>query len=145
MENASDRVEEPAGNEPGEERPEQDPPPGRPSEAAGGRAASSADRGSAEKPCSSSRERPSYKGFDNLADEFAARAQSRENVNTFNELHPSPGRKPNDKAIREQIDPYGPENTNAPGRKEPSPELVREKDAAWPAGVGALGELPGGE
>ena len=103
------------------------------------------DEDEGKKQRSPLQERPSHGGFDNLDDEFSARARSRENAKAFNKPRESSGSGLNDKAVKEQIDPYGPDVAKAEGRKEPFQPVAKEKDAAWTEGVDRSDDLPTGE
>ncbi|MEV0404379.1 hypothetical protein [Actinoallomurus sp. NPDC050550] len=100
--------------------------------------------------------RPSYGAFGNLAEEFEARAKSKEFVKqhasaaddrtsesgTMRSGVPS---KLDEESIRKQIDPFAPSVSKAEGRKEPFQRTIRDKDADWTDGVDAFDDLPTGE
>lgn len=98
---------------------------------------------------------PSYGGFANLAEEFAARSASRETVrqdNAANEKTPLSGTKPDreatkldEESIKQQIDPIAPDHDKAEASKEPYQPTVRDKDAEWTDGVDGINDLPTGD
>jgi hypothetical protein len=101
---------------------------------------SKADR--TEKENSPLKKRPSYGGFDNLADEIDSRAQSHKNAEVFNK---SNGSGLNEEAIAQEIDPYGPDIDKVEGHKESFQRTFSGQDSEWTEGVDKLDDLPAGE
>ena len=87
-------------------------------------------------------------GFDNLADEFEARAKSR---NPNNEQPPEgDGERDSEtrldgESIRNLVDPFAPDLDKAEGRKNPFQRPVKDGGAGWTDGVDSLNDLPAGD
>ena len=98
---------------------------------------------------------PSAGRFANLAEEFDARAKSRELAQQYAAASGRPTKADSkrdpavpeldDMSIRGRIDPFAADRDKAEGRKKPFQRNLENEDAEWTDGVATFDDLPSGE
>ncbi|MCO6008285.1 hypothetical protein NE236_25230 [Actinoallomurus purpureus] len=94
-------------------------------------------------------QKPSHGGFASLAEEFDARAESRETAQQYDNAASNRASEPgikrdlassklDEESIKDQVDPFVPNLDNAEGPKEPFRRTVRDTDTEWTDGVASF-------